>query len=41
MKSILSFSIFVFFLAFVLAAAWLVVESLRCASDFVEQLCDV
>jgi hypothetical protein len=26
---------------FVLAAVWLVVESLRCANGFIEQLCDV
>jgi len=31
----------IFGFCFVLTAAWLVVETLRCASDFVEQLCNV
>jgi hypothetical protein len=35
------FSVFLCGSCFVLAATWLVVESLRCANDFVEQLCDV
>ncbi len=35
------FSVFFCGSCFVLAAAWLVVESLRYASDFVERLCDV